>query len=934
MSENNIPNRFVQRIREAREKQLETLDLSTEIPENKLLNLFNNLFSDRAKPLTKIPKEVFKLKKITTLDLSGNKINELPECISNLSNLKQLYLSENQLTSLPESIGNLSNLSKLKLSENQLTRLPKSIGNFSNLRRLYLSRNQLTSLPESIGNLSNLKQLELSENQLASLPESIGNLSNLSWLNLSRNQLKNLPKAIGNLFNLSRLYLSGNQLTSLPKSIGNLSNLRWLNLWENQLISLPKSIGNLSNLSQLKLSGNPLKTPPIEIAERGVEAIKEYFRQLDEQGEDYIYEAKLLIIGEAGAGKTTMAKKIQNSQYKLQENQLSTEGIDIIKWSFPLDNKREFKVNIWDFGGQEIYHATHQFFLTKRSLYTLIDDSRKEDIDFYYWLNVVELLSDHSPVLIIKNEKQDRQRDINERALREQFTNLKETLVTNLKTNRGLEEIITKIQHYIKNLPHIGETLPKTWIKVRQALENDPRNYISLQDYLNICQDNGFTQDKDKFQLSRYFHDLGVCLHFQDEEDSLLYKTVILKPEWGTDAVYKVLDNKQVINNQGCFTRNDLKKIWQEEKYANMRGELLELMRKFQLCYEIPHNKDTFIAPQLLSNNQPEYEWDESNNLILRYAYPDFMPKGIISRFIVVMHQYIDQQKCVWKSGVILNKDNTKAEVIENYGKREIIIRVTGSDKRGFVAIITHELDKINDLYKRLKYQKLIPCNCSVCKDKQNPYAYEFNKLLERFSNGKLTIECGNPPYHEVQVLGLIDNVINIRKLFSQDNHNSNKPIHVEGDIQQLAFYLLEKGNISGDVIGKNSNIRIGEGNYYEQKGKNNTMSNINQSHSGSGDNVAGDKNTTNIHNSQNLSQVASDIKELLSQPSVDYPNLTLTEQMNLSAKVVEKIKNNPSLKQRVTNALKEAGAEALESAIAHPAAKVIVAGVKGYIDA
>ncbi|WP_347242416.1 hypothetical protein [Nostoc sp. FACHB-888] len=33
-----------------------------------------------------------------------------------------------------------------------------------------------------------------------------------------------------------------------------------------------------------------------------------------------------------------------------------------------MQNGREFRVNIWDFGGQEIYHATHQFFLTRRSL--------------------------------------------------------------------------------------------------------------------------------------------------------------------------------------------------------------------------------------------------------------------------------------------------------------------------------------------------------------------------------------------------------------------------------------------------------------------------------------------------------------------------------------------------------------------------------------
>ncbi|WP_331456417.1 hypothetical protein [Crocosphaera watsonii] len=112
---------------------------------------------------------------------------------------------------------------------------------------------------------------------------------------------------------------------------------------------------------------------------------------------------------------------------------------------------------MWDFGGQEIYHETHQFFLTERSLYTLVADTRKEDTDFYYWLNVVELLSNSSPILLIKNEKQERKRDINDRQLRGEFTNFKETLATNFATNRGLQEILNKIQHYISNLPHIGE---------------------------------------------------------------------------------------------------------------------------------------------------------------------------------------------------------------------------------------------------------------------------------------------------------------------------------------------------------------------------------------------------------------------------------------------------------------------------------------------
>ena len=50
---------------------------------------------------------------------------------------------------------------------------------------------------------------------------------------------------------------------------------------------------------------------------------------------------------------------------------------------------------------KEIYHETHQFFLTERSLYALVADTRAENTDFYHWLDVVELLSNNSPSLTI-----------------------------------------------------------------------------------------------------------------------------------------------------------------------------------------------------------------------------------------------------------------------------------------------------------------------------------------------------------------------------------------------------------------------------------------------------------------------------------------------------------------------------------------------------
>lgn len=228
---------------------------------------------------------------------------------------------------------------------------------------------------------------------------------------------------------------------------------------------------------------------------------------------------------------------------------------------------------------------------------------------------------------------------------------------------------------------------------MRQALEADPRHYISLETYLDICQQNGFKRLGDKLQLSDYLHDLGIFLHFQN--DPLLKKTVILNPQWGTDAVYRVLDNDRVKNNFGRFTRADLAKIWYEAEYVTMRDELLRLMLNFQLCYEIPNSNGTYIAPQLLTENQPGYEWNETENIILRYTY-EFMPKGILTRFIVIMHSHIANQDCVWRSGVVLAKEETLAEVIEYYDKREIRIRVVGKHKRDLLTIITYqpEFDK------------------------------------------------------------------------------------------------------------------------------------------------------------------------------------------------------------------------------------------------
>lgn len=100
------------------------------------------------------------------------------------------------------------------------------------------------------------------------------------------------------------------------------------------------------------------------------------------------------------------------------------------------------------------------------------------------------------------------------------------------------------------------------------------------------------------------------------------------------------------------------------------------------------------------------------------------------------------------------------------------------------------------------------------------------------------------------------------------------------------------------------------------------------------GDKIGGDKvmrdKITHYH-SQDLAQAAKDIQALLAQLSADYPN---DSEAIIAARAVDRVKANPTLKQRVMNALKEAGTTALEEAIDHPAVKIFVAGAKGLLDA
>jgi hypothetical protein len=96
------------------------------------------------------------------------------------------------------------------------------------------------------------------------------------------------------------------------------------------------------------------------------------------------------------------------------------------------------------------------------------------------------------------------------------------------------------------------------------------------------------------------------------------------------------------------------------------------------------------------------------------------------------------------------------------------------------------------------------------------------------------------------------------------------------------------------------------------------------------GDAIAGNKI---VNTSQNLAEAAKDIKALITQLSTDHDTTTPAGKRSLSNKILETLEGNTTIQARAINAIKEMGKTALEEAIDHPVAKVLVAGLEGYIE-
>jgi hypothetical protein len=203
-------------------------------------------------------------------------------------------------------------------------------------------------------------------------------------------------------------------------------------------------------------------------------------------------------------------------------------------------------------------------------------------------------------------------------------------------------------------------------------------------------------------------------LHFAGND--LLGDIVFLNPIWATGIIYRVL-NAEVEAAHGRFTKAQLTDEWHDiipDTYSGafrFRDEkevaiFLELMKAFEICFELPGQPGAYSAPQFLPRDEPPLDWDSANALKFGYEYT-FLHKGLIARAIVRLSEYARDQS-YWKEGMLIEHAATRALIRADYARRQLRIELQGANPAGLRDFV---IDKVfKDVNQDLQAREIVFC--------------------------------------------------------------------------------------------------------------------------------------------------------------------------------------------------------------------------------
>lgn len=698
-----------------------------------------------------IPDSLARLTNLQSLNLRNNRISTIPDSVLRLTNLLTLDLSHNCIADVPESLSNLGNLKDLNLSGNSIPAISEAITQLVNLERLCLYDTRITYIPDSIARLKNLQHLEVAKSQITVVPDSVSELVNLRLLYLYDNGITVLPEWLGRLRNLRIVILKENQISIIPDSVGQLTKLESIDLRSNRITTIPYSLTKLTQLKELDLHGNPVPDEVFAALKRGIPSL---FRYLETTAKRRVYPrtVKLVLLGEPKAGKTTLMEALKGNPHPCDDEREETRGVNVvtIEKSNPGDKKPMY-LSIWDFAGQHIEHATHQFFLTENAIYLILWNARQGTEsgkrDLWYWLELLKMRVREPKFLLVATHTEHTPPDLNLSEIERNYKGCQGNLPIELKTLSGFVALEAKVLALAADSPSLRAEWPPEWLKVRDDVRKirQEQPYMTPNAFRSLLKENGVAKEDEKKDLIGQLHTLGEILYHQERDE--LSSLVILNPEWVTELIALVVRSKEAREHGGMLLKTDLDKLWKNARLSpKVRNHLINLMDWFDLTYATGKSSEPGIVVEALPYSAPDdlkrIELPaERPQMEMIFRFPSLqrhLPPGIPTWGIARAHRLA---KCTpWRDAAAFEdrETNSQAVILASDAAKEVRLRVAADYPPFFFGRLEAILRDTFKRYPGAEPERRLPCPCQP----ECPTSYLYETVLKRWQDRKPYVTC------------------------------------------------------------------------------------------------------------------------------------------------------------------------------------------------